>query len=71
VRARDVPDRRDGAPPADAAGEQYQREGVVDFPELLLRSYELREARNPGHYAQRAARAGQRFRTPTGYGIDG
>jgi DNA helicase-2/ATP-dependent DNA helicase PcrA len=59
VRARDVP-------PADentrritelyaAYDEQCQREGVVDFPELLLRSYELL-ARNEilrEHYAQR------------------
>src|SRR5687767_6781915 len=59
VRARDVP-------PADentrritelyaAYDEQSQREGVVDFPELLLRSYELL-ARNEilrEHYAQR------------------
>ncbi len=59
VRARDVP-------PADentrrvtelyaAYDEQCQREGVVDFPELLLRSYELL-ARNEilrEHYARR------------------
>ena len=59
VRARDVP-------PADentrrftelysAYDEQCQREGVVDFPELLMRSYELL-ARNEllrEHYARR------------------
>jgi DNA helicase-2/ATP-dependent DNA helicase PcrA len=59
VRARDVP-------PADentrrivdlyaAYDEQCQREGVVDFPELLLRSYELLQ-RNEilrDHYARR------------------
>ncbi|HEX9434729.1 MAG TPA: UvrD-helicase domain-containing protein [Burkholderiales bacterium] len=59
VRARDVPvtdeNTRRMADFYAAYDEQCQREGVVDFPELLLRSYELLK-RNEilrEHYAQR------------------
>src|SRR5688572_12566511 len=59
VRARDVPpadeNTRRVAELYAAYDEQCQREGVVDFPELLLRSYELL-ARNEilrEHYARR------------------
>ena len=59
VRARDVPsadeNTRRFAELYSAYDEQCQREGVVDFPELLLRSYELL-ARNEilrEHYARR------------------
>jgi DNA helicase-2/ATP-dependent DNA helicase PcrA len=59
VRARDVPvtdeNTRRMADFYAAYDEQCQKEGVVDFPELLLRSYELLK-RNEilrEHYAQR------------------
>src|SRR5262245_56323557 len=59
VRARDVPPADDNtrrfAELYSAYDEQCQREGVVDFPELLMRSYELL-ARNEilrEHYARR------------------
>jgi DNA helicase II / ATP-dependent DNA helicase PcrA len=59
VRAREVPpadeDTRRKAELYAAYDEQCQREGVVDFPELLMRSYELL-ARNEilrEHYARR------------------
>jgi DNA helicase-2/ATP-dependent DNA helicase PcrA len=59
VRARDVPvtdeNTRRMADFYAAYDEQCQREGVVDFPELLLRSYELLK-RNEilrAHYGQR------------------
>jgi DNA helicase-2/ATP-dependent DNA helicase PcrA len=59
VRARDVPpadeNTRRFAELYAAYDEQCQREGVVDFPELLLRSYELL-SRNEilrEHYARR------------------
>jgi DNA helicase-2/ATP-dependent DNA helicase PcrA len=59
VRARDVPvtdeNTRRMADFHAAYDEQCQKEGVVDFPELLLRSYELLK-RNEilrEHYAQR------------------
>jgi DNA helicase-2/ATP-dependent DNA helicase PcrA len=59
VRARDVPPADDNtrrfAELYAAYDEQCQREGVVDFPELLLRSYELL-SRNEilrEHYARR------------------
>jgi DNA helicase-2/ATP-dependent DNA helicase PcrA len=59
VRARDVPpadeNTRRVAELYAAYDEQCQREGVVDFPELLLRSYELLQ-RNEilrDHYARR------------------
>ena len=59
VRARDVPvtdeNTRRMAEFYAAYDEQCQREGVVDFPEMLLRSYELLK-RNEilrEHYAQR------------------
>jgi len=59
VRAREVPvtdeNTRRMADFYAAYDEQLQREGVVDFPELLLRSYELLK-RNEilrAHYAQR------------------
>ena len=59
VRARDVPvtdeNTRRMADFYAAYDEQCQKEGVVDFPELLLRSYELMK-RNEilrEHYAQR------------------
>ncbi len=59
VRARDVPAgdeqaRRLGELYA-AYDEQCQRDGVVDFPELLLRSYELLKNNEVlrAHYAQR------------------
>ena len=59
VRARDVPPADEHTRRATelyaAYDEQCQREGVVDFPELLLRSYELL-ARNEilrEHYARR------------------
>jgi DNA helicase-2/ATP-dependent DNA helicase PcrA len=59
VRARDVPitdeNTRRMADFYAAYDEQLQREGVVDFPELLLRSYELlrRNEILRSHYAQR------------------
>jgi len=59
LRARDLPvtdeNSRKMADFYAAYDEQCQREGVVDFPELLLRSYELLK-RNEilrSHYAQR------------------
>jgi DNA helicase II / ATP-dependent DNA helicase PcrA len=59
LRARDLPvtdeNTRKMADFYAAYDEQCQREGVVDFPELLLRSYELLK-RNEilrAHYAQR------------------
>src|SRR5216117_3353576 len=59
VRARDVPltdeNTRRMADFYAAYDEQCQKEGVVDFPELLLRSYELlrRNEILREHYAQR------------------
>jgi DNA helicase-2/ATP-dependent DNA helicase PcrA len=59
VRARDVPpadeNTRRFAELFAAYDEQCQREGVVDFPELLLRSYELllRNEILREHYARR------------------
>jgi DNA helicase-2/ATP-dependent DNA helicase PcrA len=59
VRARDVPPSDDQTRRMvelyAAYDEQCQREGVVDFPELLLRSYELLKNHEilREHYAQR------------------